>query len=778
MPSPRQYWKWIAPLLLTVMLVGCAAEKARQEGLTLLDQGHYEEGLAKLEQASKEYPDDLSFRTAIKNNRDMAVNRLLAAAGEEAAGGRLDTAQATYERALRLEPNNTAAEAGLKSLAQKRKHIAVLADAKAMLKKGDTEGADAAVRQVLLEDPEDAEAADVQRQIRDQRARAALAEPALLSTFKKPVNLQFRDANLKMVFEALARTSGINILLDKDVRPDLKTSIFVKNISVEDTIDLILLQDQLEKKVLNENTVFIYPSTPAKKKDFQDLMIRSFHLVNADAKQMQTMLKTILKTKDIFVHEKTNSVVIRDTPDAVRLAEKMIADQDGPDPEVMLEVEVLEITRSALTNIGISFPDQLVLTPTGSSTTTGGTTSTSTLTLHQLQHISNDQILVSSPLALGFNFHSDKGDVNVLASPRIRTKNKEKAKILIGDRVPVITNAVTPVSTGTPVVTGSVQYLDVGIKLDAEPTVMPDRDVSIKLSLEVSSITNQVANPISGTLAYQIGTRTASTVLELKDGETQVLAGLINSQDQHTVNEVPVLGEIPILGRLFSTHKNDTSKSEIVLSITPHIVRPARLPEAGEVEYWSGTETEVRKAPVSLKPIGNVSLSTTPAPAAPAPAPKPAPAPAAKTAAPAAAAEGTMNLSWTGPNQAKVGDRVTLTLNTTSAQAVKSLGLAVTYDPAVLKAVDVGEGSLVTSGDASGAFTKDIQQDTGQIVVDLSTPATGSAATSASITSITFEVVAAAPQTQIIVSRITPAGPGGESLPVSGPGPFSLTLAQ
>ena len=149
--------------------------------------------------------------------------------------------------------------------------------------------------------------------------------PTLKSKFKQPVTLQFRDANLKMVFEALSRTSGINILLDRDVRSDLKTSIFVKDASVEDTIDLILMQNQLEKKVLNDNTMFIYPNTPAKIKEYQDMVVRSFHLVNADAKQMQTMIKTMLKTKDIFVHEKNNSLVMRDTPEAVQLAEKLIA---------------------------------------------------------------------------------------------------------------------------------------------------------------------------------------------------------------------------------------------------------------------------------------------------------------------------------------------------------------------------------------------------------------------------------------------------------------------
>ncbi len=192
-----------------------------------------------------------------------------------------------------------------------------------------------------------------------------MAEPILQGKFKKPVTLQFRDANLKMVFEALSRTSGINVLLDKDVKPDLKTSIFVKDVSVEDAIDLILLQSQLEKKVISDNTLFIYPNTSAKLKDYQDLKIRSFHLTNADPKQMLVMIKTLLKTKDIFIHEKTNSIVMRDTPDAIRLAEKMVADQDVAEPEVMLEVEVLEVSTTRLSELGIKWPGQLTLSTPG-----------------------------------------------------------------------------------------------------------------------------------------------------------------------------------------------------------------------------------------------------------------------------------------------------------------------------------------------------------------------------------------------------------------------------
>jgi len=769
----------VLALLLALLLSGCAQEQMRRDGMALIDQGRYEEGLAKLQEAAAEYPRDLSFRTAIKNYRDRAINRVLATADGDLAAGRTDSARAGYERVLRLDPDNAPAKNGLSNIERDARHQALLKDGRAMLKSGNTEGAKEALQQILLENPDNPGATELQRQINDQATRARLAEPALMGKFKRPISLQFRDANLKMVFEALARTSGINILLDKDVRPDLKTSLFVRDVSVEDTIDLMLMQNQLDKKVLSENTVFIYPNTPAKQKEFQDLKVRSFHLVNADAKQIQTMLKTILKTKDVFIHEKTNSVVIRDTPDAVRIAEKMIADQDGADPEVMLEVEVLEVTRSKLTNLGITFPDQLTLTATGGSSGTAG--GSSSISLADLRHLNQSRILTSPPLAVGFNLHMDQGDVNILASPRIRVRNKEKAKIMIGDRVPVLTNAVTPVSTGTPVVTGNVQYLDVGLKVEVEPTINSDREVAIKVNLDVSSIVSQVTNAQSGTIAYDIGTRNAATVLSLKDGETQVLAGLINDQDKHSVNEVPLLGQVPLLGRLFSSHKNDASKSEIVLSITPHVVRPARLPEASEVEYWSGTEAAVRVEPVGLRTKGAIALSSTGAATTapdqfrtPAPSTPVVPAPPAPPAAPT----DPMSFGWLGPTQAKVGDKISVTLNTASPQAIRSLGFQIGYDASVLKALDVKEGGLLKSTDPAATFTKDIQQEAGQIQVELASQARGGASTTGTVITVAFEVLAPSPQTQVTVSAIRLSGAGGEAQPVAGPTPFTVvTLA-
>jgi general secretion pathway protein D len=750
--------------LLAALLTGCAGYQSHSDGLSLLAQGQVEEGLSKLEEASLAAPDNLTYRADLLRSREQTVNRMLGSASSERAAGRPAAAQAIYERILRMDPGNSRAVLGLESLAMDARHDAALKQAEAMLRKQDIEAARAALKPVLLENPKNGKAVLLQRQIDEQAAKETMAEPTLKTQFTKPVTLQFRDANLKMVFEALSRTSGINVLLDRDVKPDLKTSIFVKDVSVEDTINLILLQNQLEKKVISDNTVFIYPATPAKLKDYQDLKIRSFHLTNADPKQILTMIKTLLKTKDIFIHEKTNSIVMRDTPDAIRLAEKMVADQDIAEPEVMLEVEVLEVSTTRLSELGIKWPSSFTLSTPKSADTLG-----------QLRDLVSDDLL-ASPLSATLNLKLEDGDTNILASPRIRVRNREKAKIMIGSRVPVITNTVTPLTTGGSVTTGSVQYLDVGLSVEVEPDIHLDNEVAIKVKLDVSNIIKEVVAE-GGTLAYEVGTRNANTVLRLKDGETQILAGLISDADRKTASKVPGLGQMPVLGRLFSSHKDDSAKTEIVLSITPHIVGSARLPDVGEVEYWAGTESSVRSSLLNIKPLGSIVVATS---ASATPVARARPATATRRDVPPGpqtpATASPVTLSWQGPAQVKPGEKVSLTLNVQSQQSLKSLGLLVSFDPGVMRAVDVVEGSFLKQDSTQSAINKTIDQAGGQILLELSGSGPDGASGTGSLVTLMFEAITAHPQTQVVVGRVAPGGPGGEALAATPPDPHVIAV--
>ena len=772
--------RWLAAVSMLGLLAGCAGQAVHREGMALLQQGSYEEAVTRLAEATRQAPGDMQVRKDYFRAREEVGNRFVAAGNAERAAEQFERAENAYRQALRVDPGSGRAKSGLEAVAMDRRHAGIVAQAQALLKNGDAEGASARLKEVFLENPNLGSALLLRRQINERAAKDIALAPSLKKNFHRPVTLQFRDANLKMVLESISKTSGINILMDKDVRPDLKATIFVTGTSVEDTIDLILMQNQLEKKVLSDNTIFIYPNTPAKIKDYKDLKVRSFHLVNADAKQMQALVKTILKTRDLFINEKTNSLIMRDTPEAIRLAEKIISDQDVAEPEVMLEVEVLEITRTLLSELGISYPDRLTLTPLILDPVTGA--KVTDVTLGALGQRTRNNLLVSPIPSVTLNAHLDDSDTNVLASPRIRARNREKAKIHIGDRVPVLTNSVTPVASGSPVVTGSVQYIEVGLKLEVEPDIHSDGEVGIKINMEVSNIVNQVTNPVSGTVAYQIGTRTASTVLRLKDGETQVLAGLIDDEDRRSANMIPGLGQLPVLGRLFSSHHNDKKKTEIVLSITPRLVGRTKVQDAQAMEFWTGTETSLRSAPLGLRQLGTVSVAggAAQAPARTTTLPLPPragvpPSPAMALPAPAAAVQ-PMSFSWQGPAQAKIGERFTLTLNAQSAEAVRNFEFLLGFDPVALKAVEAVEGSFLKQQKVPSNFTRDINQPSGQITLELSGSAEQGAKGAGSVATITFEVLAASARSEVSVIRLSPTGASGEVLSHAPPGAHGLTL--
>ncbi|HKU71629.1 MAG TPA: secretin N-terminal domain-containing protein [Burkholderiales bacterium] len=651
-------------LAAIVLLASCATgmdafrrsgEDDFVQGRQLIDQGRREEGLALVEKAFREDPENREYRAYLVRQRATFVNQLLLDADNARAAQQFDSAESTYRRVIGIDPYNERAKTGLESTRIARRHQTLLAEVERLFKDGKAEEAQARVRTVLTENPGNQQARTLSRQIEDQLQKTREAERGLGAAFKRPLALEFRDANLKSVFEVLSRSSGINFVFDKDVRPDIRISTYLKDTTLEDAIKLILITNQLEKKIVNPRTVLIYPNTPAKAREYQELMVKTFYLANADVKQTMNMVKTLIKTRDVFIDEKLNMLTMKDTPAAIRLAEKLIASQDLAEPEVMIEVEVLEIKRSRLQELGIVWPNQLTIlnivpdpsqtVSTGGATTTTApqTTTTTTLTLETLKNLRSGSVAVSPNPAV--NARAEVNAANLLANPRIRVKNREKAKVHIGEKVPVITTT----STANVGVSESVSYLDIGLKLDVEPNVYLDSEVAIKVGLEVSSVVREITSK-TGTLTYQVGTRNAMTTLRLKDGETQALAGLINDEDRRGANRVPGLGDIPVLGRLFSNQRDDRTKTEIVLLMTPHVVRNLPPPDVMSLEYPSGTDAASGRAPLRISPTGSVSIAPRAASgepaqpeqseqveqpqAAPAAPPSPEPQPKAAPAAP------------------------------------------------------------------------------------------------------------------------------------------------
>lgn len=390
--------------------------------------------------------------------------------------------------------------------------------------------------------------------------------------------------------------------------------------------------------------------------------MRYFYLANADAGQVANSIKAMLDVKDIQVDPRSNLLILRDVSETIKLAERIVYAMDIADPEVILDVQVLEVQSNKLSELGITWPTQLSVVNGASSMSLaqflgGAGSKVSALKSYNYK---------VSPLP-NATFSASDSDFNILANPSIRVKNRERARIHVGDRIPLITNTTT--TTSASITSATIQYIDVGLRLEVAPLVNIDNEVTMAVNLEVSSLGEKTTTATAE--AYRVGTRNANTTLKLKDGETQVLAGLLNDSESTGTVKVPGLGEIPVLGRLFSNKKNERRKTEVLLAITPHVVRNMPTPSVTEANMMFGTEADRGRAtaldgraggavagpppmPPQLAPFampgGVAPRAAAPVaqPAAPVAAPAPAaPAPAAPVpAAPQSAIQGLPNNNW------------------------------------------------------------------------------------------------------------------------------------
>ena len=625
-------------LILALLAAACAVTDPAGEARRHFLEGRGEEALALLERASRESPGDRALRAEHFRLREAIAAQWLAQAEALRGAGELDAAAALYRRIQAADAGSARAREGLARVEADRRQRAIVAAAEKLVKAEKYREARDALRPVLAENPAQRDARRLQRAIDEKLARPALVPVRLKAVPPQPLSLELRDVTLRSLFDVLTRVTGVSFVLDRDVRADQKASIAVRDQDLEEVLGLVLVTNQLAQKVVNETTVLVFPNTPQKLREYQELVVKSFYIANADVRQTANMIRALVKTRDLFIDEKLSLIVIKDTPNAVRLAEKLIATQDLAEPEVVLEVEVLEIGYSKLLDLGLRFPESIAWSLVGGGTVgtgasggasvTGGTSGVLSLPEWLNRGSELVRLTVTNPLFL-LSLRRQDGATSVLANPRIRVKNREKARVHIGDRVPVIT---TTAAAAGGFVSESVSYLDVGLKLEVEPLVYLEDEVGIKVGLEVSNIVREIRSTASNTLTYQIGTRNAFTTLRLRDGETQVLAGLINDEDRRSSNRVPGLGELPLVGRLFSSTLNTSAKTEIMLLITPRLVRTLARPGANAVEFAAGTEASTGGAPVGPG-APSLPFALPPAPRA-APSP-PAALPTPPTAVPA-----------------------------------------------------------------------------------------------------------------------------------------------
>ena len=571
-------------------LAACAGPEALREADELARFGQHEAAVQRLVEASQRSPEDARLRVAAIQARERAVAQLVAQAPQGRSDESQSALQGLVERLQAVAPQHPRTLQMQAEWQRRQRHALRLAEGRQHIEAGRLDRAEALLRELLAEDAGHPQARALLNDIELRRQEQVRQQVTLsLGTGTRTVTLEFRETPLKTVFEALARAANLNFVFDKDVRGDAKTTVFLRNISVEEALRVILGTQQLGHRLLNENTVQVFPATQQKQRDVLETVTRTFYLVNTDPKQAQALVRTVAKTRDVFIDERLNMMVVRDTPEVVRLIERLIQGLDVAEPEVVLELEVMEVSSKVLDKVGIDLPASASYGLPGAATTVSSASGLSWL--------------VPNPVAVA-NLRSTRGVSNLLANPTIRARNREKAKVLLGEKRPVFTTT----STANVGVSASVSYLDVGLKLEIEPQVQLDNDVTIKVALEVSSVTNEVTGP-QGSIAYQIGTRQASTTLRIRDGETQVLAGLLNDSESRSSTGLPGLHQIPGVGKLFGTDTDTRDKTEVILLITPRIVRNVLQPTSTAGFLPSGTEAQPGLAPLSLKPGAKASTA-------------------------------------------------------------------------------------------------------------------------------------------------------------------------
>lgn len=696
-------WRIIVLIVLLASMTGCAISNktfftrnyAFDEGKKLIEQGQLERGLAKLEQAQRDEPDNQEIQTVSIRLREETIAKLLFEADNIRFSGDLERAEQAYQRVLNLYPFNERAKAGIESIEIERRHIAKVETAKALLERGEVTQAETLVRAVLQENSQQSHARQLISEINLRLSRPEVTDLALESAFKKAVTMEFKDTDLKSVFELMSRTAGINFVFDKDIRQETKISIFVRQNTIEDILKLILTTNQLAYKVLNSNSLLIYPNTPAKQKDYQELVVKSFQVAHTDVKQMVAMIRGIVKAKDIYVNEQLNLFIMRDTLEAIRLTERLVSLNDYAEPEVMLEVMILDIARTNKFLLGPNFPQSLQFSYAGSAVT--GAAPVALLSNFGFSGLKS--FGMTSQAKIDFMHNLSTGDI--LANPRIRVNNKEKAKIHVGTKQPFFTANVQPGVTA--IVTSTPTFIDLGVKLDVEPRIGLNNDVTLKVTLEVSSLLETITGP-SGATAPRVGTRNAETILTIKDGETQVIAGLIDNRETRKIGGLAGLLNIPGLDRLTSNQDIERSRNEVVLLITPRIVRNIPKPTNLESEYHFGTASEAGKLPVAIKKTAEKSLSIAPAggpargaaPAAldafsaPMEGGMPPPNPFASVASSPSSSPA---LTLQAPTSVGLGKEFSVSVRLVGAKATVNSELQLNYESSSLEALDGGDKS-------------------------------------------------------------------------------------
>lgn len=573
--------------LLSAALAACAGPQAFQKGTDAAQQGDWDAAVRYYEEASRAEPGNKDYKIEYRRARFEAAKEHLKRGNRALSEKAYDRAVEEFQTALQLEPTFSNARNALDStLALKESERRYQAALSLLAAGKDTEARDELARAVDI-NPANVEAAGALRELRKKSLKPVIGMYEINLKSTKPITIRLADTSAREAFQILSKLSGVNFLFDEEVK-DRRVTLALEDVRFEQALDLLTTVANLSKKVISENTMILYPNTPAKHSQYQDQYVRTFYMSNLDAKKAVNLVRSIVQVKKIFVNEELNAIVVRDDPDVIKLVEKIIDANDIPDSELLMDVEILEVDRSKLLNLGVELVPTTItagIVDPSQSTGTGSNLPGGKVTLNVLRNLTSNNVMFFLPNAV-LNLKKETSGVEILANPKIRVRNKGKAKLHIGEKVPIITS-----TSNLGVTTESIQYQDVGVKLDVEPWVHHNNEATLKVRLEVSALGPEVRG--TQTVAYRINTRVTESELRLRDRETQIIGGLISDEERTSVTKIPGLGDIPGLGYLFSSENRNKVKTDILMSITPYITRNTAIPSKDVTTVWSGKENQV-----------------------------------------------------------------------------------------------------------------------------------------------------------------------------------------
>nr|WP_320050538.1 cohesin domain-containing protein [uncultured Desulfuromonas sp.] len=578
-------------LLASVFISGCmAGTEEFNNGALALKNHQYDQAVAEFQTAVEKRPDNYEYRLRLINARDKASRFHKELGDEYFEQKNYVYAQKEFQYAIEMNSSNYVASSRMQQAIRYAKAQRLTEEAKALIPSQKKQAKERLHEALTL--VSDYSPATLLLNELEQNDSIVIGGMELDFSCDKLLTLDFNDVKLSELFKILTKLTGINFIFDADIR-DSEVKIHFEKATFDQALELILTLNKLDSKILNRKTIIIYPKNPEKQKQFDDYIIQTFYLSNIDAKKAVNLLRTMLQLKKIYVHEELNAVIIRDTPTVIKLAADILAANDRSDSEVVFDLELIEVNHTENQELGLKLSNYSIGAGLGlpgedviaSSALQGGDS-----TLGLVAGTDGFKALrpfYAVPTAT-FRLMKTQADSEVLANPRIRVRNKEKAKVHIGNREPVITVTINGDQTSE-----NVQYVDVGVKLDVEPRVQLDNTIVTSLGLEVSNVSGRETTS-NGTAVLTISTTNANTVLTLKDGEQTIIGGLIRGDKSTTKNKIPFLGEIPFLEKLLNGTDKTGIKREILLSITPHIVKTVQVPEPGLASIWSGGEDTLK----------------------------------------------------------------------------------------------------------------------------------------------------------------------------------------